>query len=169
MFHSFKRNRRLLRLTSKSCVLSFPDSTKAFDRVNYCKLFKLLVKHELPLLIIRVLANLYMNNLVRVSWGGAMTDYFTALNWVKQGAVLSPILYCVYVDDLLLILSKAGVGCLIGLHFVGALAYAEDLVLLAPTASAMRKLLAISVWLPYLRIVATLSKRSMIVLFTSTV
>jgi hypothetical protein len=49
----------------------------------------------------------------------------------------------VYVDDLLLILSKAGVGCFIGLHFVGALAYADDLVLLAPTASAMRKLLAI--------------------------
>ena len=72
-----------------------------------------------------------------------MTDYFTALNGVKQGAVLSPILYCVYVDDLLLILSRAGVGCFIGLHFVGALAYADDLVLLAPTASAMRKLLAI--------------------------
>ena len=72
-----------------------------------------------------------------------MTEYFTALNGVKQGAVLSPILYCVYVDDLLLILSKAGVGCFIRLHFVGALAYADDLVLLAPTASAMRKLLTI--------------------------
>jgi len=119
---------------------TFLDSTKAFDRVHYCKLFKLLVKHELPLLIIRVLA---MNNLVRVSWGGAMTDYFTALNGVKQGAVLSPILYCVYIDDLLLILSKAGVGCFIGLHFVGALAYVGDLVLLAYAASAMRKLLAI--------------------------
>jgi len=49
----------------------------------------------------------------------------------------------VYVDDLLLIISKAGVGCFIGLHFLGALAYADDLVLLAPTASAMRKLLAV--------------------------
>jgi len=71
-----------------------------------------------------VLVNLYMNNLDRVSWGGAMTDYFTPLNGVKQGAVLSPILYCVfiYVDDILLILSKAGVGCSIGLHFVCVLA-----------------------------------------------
>jgi len=69
-----------------------------------------------------------------------MTDYFTALNGVKQGAVLSPILYCVHVDDLLLILCKESVGCFIGLHFVGALACADDLVLLAPTASAMRKL-----------------------------
>jgi len=80
-----------------------------------------------------------MNNLVRVSWGDAMTDYFTALDGVKQSAVLSPILYCVYVDDLLLRLSKAGVGCFICLHFVGALAYAVDLVLLVPTASAMRR------------------------------
>jgi len=71
-----------------------------------------------------------------------MTDYFTALNGFKQGAVLSRIFYCVYVDDLLLKLSKAGVGCFIGLHFVGAFAYADDLVLLEPTASAMRKLLA---------------------------
>jgi len=54
-----------------------------------------------------------------------MTDYFTALNGVKQGAVLSPILYCVYVDDLLLILSKTVVGCFISLHFVGVFAYAD--------------------------------------------
>jgi len=72
------------------------------------------------------------------------TDYFTALIGVKQGAAFSPILYCVYVDDLLLILSKAGVGCFIDLHFACAVAKADDLVLLAPTASAIRKLLAMS-------------------------
>jgi len=72
-----------------------------------------------------------------------MTDYFIALNGVKQGAVLSPILQCVYVDVYVNILSKVGVGCFIGLHFVGALANVDDLVLLAPTASAMRKLLTI--------------------------
>ena len=40
-------------------------------------------------------------------------------------------------------LSKAGVGCFIGTTFVGALAYADDIVIIAPTATAMRKLLAI--------------------------
>ena len=35
------------------------------------------------------------------------------------------------------------VGCFIGTSFVGALAYADDIVLLAPTRCAMRKLLAI--------------------------
>jgi len=53
---------------------TFLDSTKALDGVNYCKLFKLLVKRELPVLIIRVLANLDMDNLVRVSCMGRCHD-----------------------------------------------------------------------------------------------
>ena len=56
---------------------------------------------------------------------------------------LSPVLFCLYIDGLLLALSKAGVGCFIGSTFVGALAYADDIVLIAPTASALRQLLAI--------------------------
>jgi len=46
----------------KPVFCTFLDSTKAFERVKYCKLFKLLVKRELPLLKLRVLANLCMNN-----------------------------------------------------------------------------------------------------------
>jgi len=40
-------------------------------------------------------------------------------------------------------LSKASIGCYVESNFVGALAYADDTVLLAPTASALRKMLAI--------------------------
>jgi Reverse transcriptase (RNA-dependent DNA polymerase)/Endonuclease/Exonuclease/phosphatase family len=122
---------------------SFLDATKAFDKIHYCKLFKLLIKRELPAHIVRVLVNLYTHNLVRVSWCGLLSEYFLAANGVKQGAVLSPVLFCVYIDDLLLLLSKAGVGCYIGSYFVGALAYADDIVLVAPTAAALRKLLSI--------------------------
>ena len=56
---------------------------------------------------------------------------------------MSPVLFCIYIDNLLEILKKAGVGCFIGLHFVGALAYADDFVLIAPTISAMKRMLAI--------------------------
>ena len=58
-----------------------------------------------------------------------------------KGAILSPVLFCVYFDVLLCKLSSNGDGCYIGLCFVGALAYADDLVLLAPSASAMRSML----------------------------
>jgi len=87
--------------------------------------------------------NFYINNFVRVSWCGYFSEYFLATNGVKQGGVLSPILFCVYLDELLIGLSKAGIGCYIGSNFVGALAYADDLVLVAPSASALRKMLSI--------------------------
>jgi len=48
-----------------------------------------------------------------------------------------------YIDDLLQLLSKAGVGCYIGSDFVSALAYANDIVFIVPTATAWRKLLNI--------------------------
>ncbi len=122
---------------------TFLDATKAFDRVNYCKLFNLLIKRGISASFLRVLITLYTRHCFRVVWAGFASTYFTAINGVKQGGVLSPILFCIYIDDLLLKLSQCGVGCFIGTSFVGALAYADDIVLLAPSPCAMRKLLAI--------------------------
>ena len=76
-------------------------------------------------------------------WNGIFSNNFAVTNGVKQGGILRPILFCVYIDVLLLSLRDAGVGCFIGEFFVGALAYADDIVLLAPTACAMRHLLSI--------------------------
>jgi hypothetical protein len=85
--------------------------------------------------------NMYTNQEVCVLWNGNYSQNFSVVNGVKQGAIISPILFCVYLDNLLIELREAGVGCFIGSWFVGALAYADDLVLLAPTASAMRRML----------------------------
>jgi len=128
---------------NSSVFCTFLDASKAFDRVNYCKLFRLLIDRHVPVCIVRVLQNFYTNNYVRVSWGGIVSDYFLAINGVKQGGVLSPVLFCLYIDGLLVALAQARVGCFIGSYFVGALAYADDIVLLAPSAFALRKMLAI--------------------------
>jgi hypothetical protein len=45
-----------------------------------------------------------------------------ACNGVEQGGVLSPVLFCMYVDGLLMALTNAGVGCFLGDNFVSALA-----------------------------------------------
>jgi len=48
-----------------------------------------------------------------------------------------------YIDKLLDQLRTSGSGCFIGEVFLGALAYADDIVLVAPTHKAMRNTLAI--------------------------
>ena len=57
--------------------------------------------------------------------------------------MLSPVLFSVYLDELLEMLGDSGVGCHWGGSFVGALCYADDIVLLAPCASALRHMLNI--------------------------
>jgi hypothetical protein len=54
-------------------------------------------------------------------------------NGVKQGGVLSPILFSVIIDALLCRLRATGVGCHLGHVFSGALSYADDVSLLAPS------------------------------------
>ena len=53
---------------------------------------------------------------------------------------MSPILFSVYVDSLLGRLEQSGVGCHIGGHFVGALAYADVVTLITPSRSGIHTL-----------------------------
>ena len=86
---------------------------------------------------------MYTHQSLRVKWGGTLSKQFSVLNGVKQGGVLSPILFAVYTDGLLERLKYTGVGCHMGSRFVGALAYADDITLLAPCKSALSILISV--------------------------
>ena len=45
---------------------------------------------------------------------------FSVSNGVKQDGVLSPVLFTIYIDKLLLELRQQGVGCYWNSHFTGA-------------------------------------------------
>ncbi len=70
-----------------------------------------------------------------------MSSQFGVLNGVKQGEVLSPLLFAVYIDGLLIRIEETGVGCHMGIRFIGALAFADHLNLLAPTLSGLKILI----------------------------
>ena len=56
------------------------DATKTFDRVEYCKLFRILIDKKLPTVCIRLLANMYTNHVTRVAWNGVPSGRFSVKN-----------------------------------------------------------------------------------------
>jgi Reverse transcriptase (RNA-dependent DNA polymerase) len=120
------------------------DATKAFDRLEYCKLVRSLLIKNLPSIVIRLLLQMYLFHFTQIARNGVLSERFRVSNGVRQVAISSPILFCIYFDVLLGDLSSPGIGCHIGLFIVGAFAYTDDLVSLAPSANAMRSMLHVS-------------------------
>ncbi len=71
--------------------------------------------------------------------------YLIFVNSVKQVGVLTPLLFAVYIDGLLIRLEKTGMGCHMCIHFIGTLAFANDLNLLSPTLSGLKILIDVCV------------------------
>ena len=69
--------------------------------------------------------------------------FFTVGNGVRQGSILSPHLFAVYVDDLSVNLIDSGQGCCIDNVVINHLFYADDLCLMAPIPSALQRLINI--------------------------
>ena len=78
-----------------------------------------------------------------VRWGSTLSPKFNVSNGVRQGGIPSPIFFNLYTDTLSVTLSKTKVGCALGKIMVNHLAYADDLVILSPSAKGLQKLLNI--------------------------
>ena len=49
-----------------------------------------------------------------VRWGTTISTQFTVANSVKQGGIISPILFNMYMDDLSIALNNSGIGAYLG-------------------------------------------------------
>ena len=111
------------------------DMSKAFDKVKHSLLFhKLLIK----VVYIRLLLIMYKKQVANVRWNSSLSQSFPISNGVKQGVVLSAILFCVHVNDLYKLLRKRRSGCWINGHYMGILGYSDDILLLAPTVDSLK-------------------------------
>ena len=75
-----------------------------------------------------------------VKWNGSNSETISTSNGVTQGGALSPF-FNVYLNEFIELLSEQGVGCHLHGEFAGALFYANNITLLAPTSTALNSML----------------------------
>ena len=76
------------------------DLSKAFDKVNHCALFMKLMHRHVPLCFLELLENWFCNYVSTVKWGTTYSAFFSVNFGVRQGSVLSPFLFAIYLDNI---------------------------------------------------------------------
>jgi hypothetical protein len=123
--------------------VAFLDTSKAFDRLVHKGLFLKLLLRGIPLSVLKVIICWYTNMYCRGRWGETYGSWYHVKAGTKQGGVLSPLFYSLYVDDLVVDLIHCGCGCHIRGMFLSCLLYADDMALVAPSVRALQSLLDI--------------------------
>ena len=118
-------------LQSQYSLVACLDAQKAFDVVDHnllrLKLDSIGIKGKLWLLI----DNLHLDINEVVEWKRHFSDGYTMKQGIRQGGILSTYLYKVYINSLLLMLERSGLGVSIGGLYLGAPTCADDVFLLA--------------------------------------
>ena len=116
--------------TVSLCAL---DMSKAFDRTNHHALFIKLMNRNFPIELLCIFENWFSKCYTCVRWEDSSSSYFKIEFGVRQGSVLSPHFFALYLDD---IVGRFYPGR--GIHIV---LYADDIMLIAPSVGELQRLL----------------------------
>jgi Reverse transcriptase (RNA-dependent DNA polymerase) len=127
--------------TKSSTYICCLDVCKAFDRVNHFALLSCMLRRGVPRVLVDIFMSWFGNLSGQVRWGSHLSQSFAICSGLPQGSLLSPKFYNFVMDSILHSLQNSGGGCYVNAAFAGALAYADDLVLLSASLMGLQKLL----------------------------
>jgi len=128
--------------TVNICAL---DLSKALDKMNHNGLFIKLMERNIPENLLILLERWFSVCMTCVKWCNVLSSLFTLRCGIRQGGVLSPCLFAIYVDDLVDQVKLCGFGCYIRCTCISILLYADDILLLDLSISALQLLLSVCV------------------------
>ncbi len=117
------------RRDKKNYFVAFLDVKKAYDRVCRNTLWKKLHQYGIPAHFIEMLQAVYLNPQSVLVFQDVQTDPLKMEIGLRQGCVLSPILFSLFIADLARDLQASGLGIPIHDVIVGAMLFADDIML----------------------------------------
>lgn len=126
--------------TINVCTL---DLSKAFDRMNHYVLFTKLIERNLPFKLLHLLEKWFTMSETCVRWSGQYSTFYKLTAGVRQGGVLSPFLFAIFIDGIVNKIKYANVGCYVSTVCVSIFLYADDILLIAPSVSGLQTLVNI--------------------------
>jgi hypothetical protein len=132
---------RARRKQRKQTFCAFLDIKKAYDSLDRSTIWKRLIEVGLRGKMWRVLRNLYDVVESSVLVGHRRTEWFPVEGGVRQGCILSPILFALFIDGLVGAVKRVRVASTLEGSKLNILLFADDVALLANSRSDLQKLL----------------------------
>ena len=77
------------------------------------------------------------NQNASIKWRSEVNSYFRINKGVRQGGILSPFLFKLYIDAILDEICTMNEGCTFGIYKMNILVYVDDIVLIKPSVREM--------------------------------
>jgi hypothetical protein len=120
---------------------AFLDIEKAYDRTWRLRLLVKLLEAGVTGRVFKSIYAMLLNGRRSVRIGTLLSDWFTTNCGVPQGSILSPILFDIFVDDIIKHVNATSLGVLLGDRRVCCLLYADDIVLISNSPTDLQRML----------------------------
>jgi len=121
--------------------IAFIDFKKAFDSVDRDKLCTIMLSKGIPTHLITIIEKIYMENIIRVNAGNGISEDSRAITQgVRQGCPLSPVLFNLYLDEVIRIwLQELKTSKYFKELILNTLLFADDQFIISDTEDNLQK------------------------------
>ena len=125
----------------KKVYMAFLDIEKAYDKVNRSILWKVLERCGMSEKIVNIIKSMYVNTRGKYALGELETDWVKSVKGVRQGCILSPLLFGLYTEELSVRVNKCNKGVRVGDSRLNVLLYADDIVVMSESSEDLQDVL----------------------------